>query len=52
MTANMQQKFLVQHVSAVKGLKRIARLLENNAIPDIPEAESEAILAWLNIREL
>ena len=41
--ANMQQKFLTKHVLAVKGLKRIASLLENNAIPDIPEA----ILAWL-----
>ena len=47
MAANMQQKFLTKHVLAVKGLKRIASLLENNAIPDIPEAESEAILAWL-----
>ena len=48
MAANMQQKFLTKHVLAVKGLTRISKLLAKNEIPEIPEAESEAVLDWLN----
>ena len=30
-----------------RGLQQLVNLLENNAIPEVPEAESEALAAFL-----
>ena len=41
------RNFPNQESIAVKGLERIASLLENNAIPYLPKAESEAVRACI-----
>ena len=47
LAANRQQKLLISlDIVVVQGLERIMNLLENNAIPEVPEAESEAVLNW------
>lgn len=47
MTANMQQKFLVQHVSAVKGLEQPDDSQGKTQVPKPPEALGEAVDADL-----